>query len=148
MNEEPKLKEGKEILPVWFRRVWKEEDTNAIDEMFAPECRVMGLGLQPLIGPEDFKVFHERFCEIYENINVTIDKCIQEEDWTSALCTMHARIKATGEEVVMTGNVFFRVKDGLIQEGYDHFDFMGLWEQMGYLPLDCFEKGLCGQRIA
>jgi hypothetical protein len=33
-----------EVLEKWSRRVWKEADESAIDEMFGPEGEARGLG--------------------------------------------------------------------------------------------------------
>ena len=44
---------GREVLETWFRRVWKEEDAAAIDEMFVGGD-VKGLGKQTGMTPEDF----------------------------------------------------------------------------------------------
>lgn len=138
---------GRELLETWFRRVWKEEDVDAIDEMFPFPGEAKGLGAQSLIGPEDFKQFHGALCTLLSDIDICIDKCIEEGVWTSALCTLHATSKNDGSQVKITGTVFGRIEDGKIQEAYNHWDFLELWSQMGYLPSDSFEKGLKGQQV-
>ena len=52
---------NREIIETWFRRVWNEEDTKAIDELFVVDGEVRGLGENSLIGPMDFKIFSRHF---------------------------------------------------------------------------------------
>lgn len=139
---------AEELIKTWLRRVWKEEDVSAIDEMLVPDADVKGLGAQSLIGPESFKQFHCAMCSLLSDVNITIDKCIEQDDWLSALCTLNAKAKATGETVSITGNIWVRTGDGKLLEGYNHFDFMGLWAQLGYLPDDSFEQGLSGCKVS
>ncbi len=39
-----------------------------------------------------------------------------------------------------------RIEEGMLREAYNHFDFIGLWEQLGYLPQNSFEQGLGGNK--
>ena len=48
----------------------------------------------------------------------------------------------------MTGSVFARIEKGKILGAYNHWDFMGLWGRLDYLPPDAFERGLRGEKIA
>ncbi len=141
------MSNAKELIITWFKRVWEEEDASAIDELLVPEVNVNGLGAQTMIGPEAFKQFHCALCSLLTDFDFTIDKYLEQDDWVSALCTMKAKSKATGDPITMTGNVWIRTGDGKLIEGYNHFDFMGLWAQLGYLPHDCFEQGLSGCKI-
>lgn len=40
-----------------------------------------------------------------------------------------------------------RIVDGRIVEAYNHFDFLGLFEQLGLLPAGAFGRCLCGEGI-
>ena len=141
------MKEGQEVLKNWFQRVWKEEDQDAIDEMLPSSGKASGLGSQSLVGPEEFKQFHHGLCCLLSDIDISIDKCIEQESWTSALCTFSATSKNDGSSVTITGTVFGRIEGGKIQEAYNHFDFLNLWCQLGYLPSDSFVKGMQGEKI-
>lgn len=138
---------GRAHLETWLRRVWFEEDQNAIDELYVVGGEAHGLGEQPLMGPDDFKVFHKALCDRLHNINCQIDKSIEEGPWLSAICTLKANCSQSGKPVVITGNIFARIEEEKIQEAYNHFDFMGLWGQLGFLPEDSFAKGLAGEKI-
>ncbi len=140
------MQSGEEFVRTWFDRVWNEDDDEAIYDMFAGG-KVEGLGAQTNLAPDDFKNFKEAMCGLINNIHVNVDKCLEGDVWISALCTLKAKAVATGERITITGNVWIRREAGKIVEAYNHFDFMGLWSQLGLLPEDALEQGLTGQKV-
>ncbi|MCH7816990.1 MAG: ester cyclase [Proteobacteria bacterium] len=140
------MNNGREVLETWFRRVWKEQDQTAIEDMFPSMGEATGLGKHALIGPEDFKQFQAALIDLIPNIEITIDKSIEEGPWISAMCTLSGNSKA-GHAVSITGNATGRIENGKILEAYNHWDFMSLWGQLGLLPGDCFERGLRGEKV-
>lgn len=139
---------SREFLEDWFRRVWTEEDPGAVDEMFAPDAAAGGLGSHPTIGPEEFKAFQRALLALVGEVEVRIDHCMADGPWTSVLCSVSARSRATGEPVRITGTALVRIADGRIAEAYNHFDFLGLFQQLGLMPEGAFERCLCGEGIA
>ncbi len=137
-----------ETIETWFRRVWAERDKSTIDEMFIPVGKAHGLGNQTLVGPEDFKPFHTHLCALFDEITITVDKYMEDGDWVAALCTFRAKRPETPSEVSITGSVFMHIRDGIIIEAYNHWDFMGLFEQIDLLPKDTFDVGMAGNKIA
>ena len=100
----------RDVVETWFRRVWKEEDTSAIDELFMPDGQARGLGANVLIGPADFKQFHAALCAQLSGIVITVDKSLEEGDWISVVCTLRAQRRDTGAPVTMTGSVMVRMR--------------------------------------
>ena len=137
---------GTQLFETWFRRVWKENDTKAIFEMF-PDGKAKGLGSQDIGNPEGFQEFREKLCNLVQNIEITIDKSVEDNDWTALLCVLKGNCRSTGKPVSMTGTVFGRIKDGHILQAYNHWDFHGLWVQLGLLPKDSFDRCLNGEKI-
>jgi hypothetical protein len=137
----------RDVMETWFQRVWAEEDKTAIDELFIPDGHARGLGQNVLIGPEGFKQFHSALCGLLSDIVITIDKSVESGDWISAVCTLKAKDQKTKAPVVMTGSVMVKIVDGKLTEAYNHWDFMGLYSQLGLLPGETFEKGLSGKKI-
>ena len=138
---------SREVMETWFHRVWTCEDSAAIEELFIPDGKARGLGANVLIGPEGFKQFHSALCGLLSDFVITIDKSIESGDWISAVCTLRARARQSGAEVTMTGNVMVRIVEGKLIEAYNHWDFLGLFAQLGLLPGDSFEKALSGQIV-
>ncbi len=134
-----------DFMERWFTRVWANEDEDAIDEMLVPEIRAVGLGKQPRIGPEQFKEFHRCFLKLMSDVDVVVDKRMQDGDWHAILVTFNARRRDNGEPVSMTGQVFCKIIDDRIVEGYNHFDLINLFEQLDLLPEDTLETCLQGK---
>lgn len=135
------------LLEQWMQRVWTEQDAGAIDELLAEIGEMQGLGNQELVGPEAFKEFHQALCGLLGDFVITIDHSLEQGDWISALLTVNAKSLAKGLAVQFTGSVWGEIKNGQVQQAYNHIDFMGLFAQLGLLPFDCFEQGLSGSRI-
>jgi len=135
-----------EVLERWFRRVWTEKDLSAIDDMFPQPAKAAGLGEQDLIGPDDFKQFQMALCEQVSEIEITIDKCLEEQAWVSALCTFKGKA-VCGKRISITGTVFALIENDKIIQGYNHWDFISLWEQLGLLPSNCFANCLAGTKV-
>lgn len=138
---------NRDVIETWFRRVWKEEDANAIDELFVMDGQALGLGANVLYGPEDFRIFHSALCSLLCDIEITIDKSMESEDWISAVCTLNAKAERTKTPVLITGSIMVRIADEKLVEAYNHWDFLALYTQLGLLPAKTFELGLSGERI-
>jgi len=134
-------------METWFRRVWTEEDSTAIEELFVPDGEARGLGANVLIGPEGFKQFHSALRGLLCNFVITIDKSVESGDWISAVCTLRAKSRQSGGPVEMTGSVMVRIEDGKLTEAYNHWDFLSLFSQLGLLPKETFGKALGGEKI-
>ncbi len=142
MNPSPRT-----VLETWFQRVWHERSEDAIDELLRPDADARGLGGNVLVGPEAFKAFHRAVCGLFSAIEIAIDKSVEEGEWISALCTLRATPRAGGETVTITGSVLGRVVDGKLGEAYNHWDFVGLFAQLGLLREDAIERFLRGDSI-
>jgi hypothetical protein len=131
----------------WFYRVWTRQDVTAIDELFIPDGTATGLGGNVLIGPDGFKQFHSALCGLLTDFAITIDKSIESGDWLSVVCTLRARSRQSGAQVVAGGHVMVRIVEGKITEAYNHWDFLGIFSQLGLLPQNSFEMALSGQNV-
>lgn len=138
----------RDILENWFRRVWTEEDPSAIDDMLRTDMQARGLGDQPRLGPEEFKVFHCNLLAQLKGFVITVDRTADDGDWVWALCMMKAQCRTTGKAVQISGQVLVRMEDGCLVEAYNHWDFMSLFQQLGLVPEASFERCLCGEKIA
>jgi hypothetical protein len=133
-------------LETWARRVWVERDEAAIDEMMAADTMAHGLGLQAPSGAEQFKPFHCSICALLRDTDLIIDHHIEADGWLAVLCTFTGTT-AAGQRVAINGAIHARIADGKILEAYNHFDFIGLFMQLGLLPADTFQRCMAGQPI-
>lgn len=137
----------RQVLETWFRRVWTDADESAIDEMFTLDTEAKGLGDQPRAGPEGFKVFHRQFLKMMKDFSVRIDRSMEMGDWIFAMCMLNARRKDDGACVAMPGMVLVRIADGQLVDAYNQWDFLSLYQQLGLVPGDTFERCLGGDKI-
>jgi steroid delta-isomerase-like uncharacterized protein len=125
----------------WFEEVWNQGRAEAIDEMFAADGLAHGLSddpSKPLRGPAAFKEFHTKFREAFPDIVVTVEDTIAEGDKIAARCTVRGKhtgdtlgFAATQAPMEITGILIVRIKDGQIVEGWNNFDFMTMYKQLG-----------------
>ncbi|HSE36697.1 MAG TPA: hypothetical protein VLG74_05285, partial [Blastocatellia bacterium] len=78
---------------------------------------------------------------------ITIDKSFEVDDWISAICTLRAKSRESGTPIEITGQVMIRIADGKLTEAYNHWDFLGIFSQLGLLPTQTFEKALGGEKL-
>lgn len=133
--------ENKQLIRRWFEEVWNKGRAEAIDEMIADDCIVHGLDDatgNPVRGPAEYRAFYSQFREAFPNIVVTVEDTIAEGDLVAARCSVRAKhegdslgIAATKSPVEFTGMTIVRVKDGKLIEGWNNFDFMALYRQIG-----------------
>lgn len=135
------------FLTTWFDRVWTQQDTSAIDEMFVSEGKAHGLGGQPLIGPNEFRLFHSAMLELVDEVHLEVLNVVEDEEWFSYFGVFHATCRRTGKPVSMQGGAMCRMKDGKMTEAYNAWDFLHLFGDLGLAPEDAFERAMAGQPV-
>ena len=135
--------ENKALMLRWFEEVWNKGRAEAIDEMFAEDGLAHGLSDesgQPLRGPAAFKEFHAKFREAFPDLVVTVEDTVAEGDKVAARCTVRGKhggdslgFAVTQAPTEFTGISIVRVKDGKIVEGWNNFDFMTMYKQLGVI---------------
>ena len=128
------------LARAWFDSVWNKLDESAIDRLMHSQALVHGLGPQPMKGPEQFKPFFHTFKKAFSNIKVQIDRAVVEGDVASVLCHVTGKHTGdtlggppTGRHVDFWGTTMVRVKDGQIIEGWNTFDFLTMYQQIGWV---------------
>lgn len=95
------------ILREWFEEVWNHRRAEVIDRLMAADAKVHGLVGGPIVG--------------------------------AAVCHVTGRHdgdgigKATARPVDFWGTTVARVKDGKIVEGWNAFDFLTMYQQIGWV---------------
>jgi predicted ester cyclase len=132
-----------EVIRAWFEQLWNQKREETIDRLLAPQAEVHGLPTpdgQPIRGPEGFKAFYRAFRDTFPDIRVTVQRTVTEGNMVTAQChvtgrhTGNALARASGAAIEFSGMVIVRVEDGRIVEGWNSFDFLRLYQQIGVLP--------------
>jgi steroid delta-isomerase-like uncharacterized protein len=132
------------ILHQWFREVWEEGDEAAIGRLMAPDAVVHGLsgpsGMQ-LRGPAEFVPYFVAMRGAFSDLRVEVKRTVTEGDTCVAHC--HVRGRHTGDTlggpatqnaVDFWGMTMMRVRDGQIVEGWNCFEFLSMYQQIGWVP--------------
>jgi steroid delta-isomerase-like uncharacterized protein len=128
---------NKTIVRRWFEEVWNQGRTETIDALFAPNARAHGLGDLPP-GPEGFKPFHAAFRRAFPDIRITLDDVIAEGDLVAYRFTATGTHRgdglgfaATNRGTEFTGMGFARVRNGQLVEGWNNYDQLSMFQQLG-----------------
>ena len=115
----------------WMREVWTNGRVEAIDEMMHSNVIVHGLEGVRETGTSAFKTFFNSFRKDFPTIEVDVQDVITEGELESCRCLVNATNRE-GRKVSFTGMTITRITDGKITEGWNNFDFLSMYQQLGY----------------
>jgi len=116
----------------WFEEVWHKRNETAIDDLLHPDAVIHGLNTEPgKTGPEAFKPFFRDFCNSFPEINVAVTPIFVDGDFEAFYCDVTGR-DASGKNVHFDGISICKFQDGQIIEGWNGFDFVKMYDQMGF----------------
>jgi steroid delta-isomerase-like uncharacterized protein len=133
----------KTVARRWFEEVWNGRSAAAIDRLMSPRCVVHGLAQdgQDLTGPAGFRPFQQAFLSAFPDLRIEIEDLIEEGDRVVVRFTAAGThtgdglgFPATNARMRVSGMTIARVEDGVLTEGWNIFDSMGLLQQLGILP--------------
>ena len=126
------------VLHRWFEEVWNQGQEEAIDELLAPDAVVHGLGPEEIRGPSAFKPLYRNFRTAFPDMRFTLERAMVDGDMVAVCCEVTATHSGDGfldapthKPVRLHGMCMARVKDGKIAEGWNNFDFLTLYQQLG-----------------
>jgi steroid delta-isomerase-like uncharacterized protein len=129
---------NKQLVRRWFEEVWNQRREATIDELLSPECRVYGLsGDELMVGPEGFKIFHRSFCSAFPDLKIVVHDMITEGDkiairWEATMTHLGDGLgfPASGKKANLDGTTIAVIKNGRIDEGWNHMDMGGLFAEL------------------
>ena len=136
---------NKVLIHRWHEEVWNRKRREAIFEMLHPEATIFGLLVkqnQPLQGAEEFVAWWERMVIAFPDIHVSVESTMAEDDKVTARCRVRGRhtgagpilsMQPTMKSVAFTGICLVHVKDALIFEAWNNFDFLSMYQQIGVI---------------
>jgi len=129
------------LVRQWFQEVWVQGDESAIDRLLHPDAVVHGLSPESLRGPEAFKPFYRVMRGALSDMHIEIERVVVQGDSCAVLCHVNAKHtgdalggQPTNQPLKCDGITKARVKDGQLVEGWNVFDFLSMYQQMGWLP--------------
>jgi predicted ester cyclase len=120
------------LLQQWFDEVWHKANEHAIDELMHPDAIIHGLETDKTkTGPEAFKPFYKSFRDAFPSINVELEPIFSNDEIEAAHCLVRGK-NAEGKDVNFTGLTIVKFKDGKLIEGWNAFDFLAMYKQLGF----------------
>lgn len=129
------------VLHRWFEEVWNQGRESAIDELAAEDAVTHGLkdaSGKDVTGREGFKPFHRQFRAAFPDMHFAIEDSFTDGDKVFVRCRVTAShtgpgltATPTNKRVDFTGMCLARVKDGRIVEGWNNFDLLTMYRQLG-----------------
>jgi steroid delta-isomerase-like uncharacterized protein len=136
------VQRNKETFRRYVDEVWKEENLDFADEVFAEKYlshQSDGTVLER--GPEDVKKFVTEYRSAFSDVENVVEDMVGEDDKVVNRWTLRAThtdefrgIPATDKRVTITGIGIFRFsEDGRVVESWDSLDQLGMLRQLGAL---------------
>jgi predicted ester cyclase len=129
------------VLHRWFDEVWNQGRESSIDELMADGALIHGIATpagKPMRGAADFKPFYQQFRAAFPDMRITVEDVLVDGDKLAARCSVSATHTGPGvtpdptnKAVSITGMCIARVENGKIVEGWNNFDFLSLYQQLG-----------------
>ncbi len=118
----------------WMQEVWNNGREEAIDEMMDANGIVHGIDAITQKGTAGFKEFFHSFRSQFPQIHVEVEEVVAQDDYETGRCTVDGTT-ANGQKVHFTGMTCLKIKDGKIIEGWNNFDFLSMYQQLGFKML-------------
>jgi steroid delta-isomerase-like uncharacterized protein len=123
----------------WFEEVWNQKKSGVVSELLAADCVMHGISEtgEDVRGIERFLALHEKLLTAFPDMQFTLHDCFASGDkivvrWTAAM--RHTGpglgIEATGAEIKLRGMGIARIANGKVQETWDNWDRMAMFEQI------------------
>ena len=135
---------NKALMRRMVEEILNSGNLEAADEIFAPDYVLHDpASPEEVRGPEGFKRFVGMFHAAFPDLHLTIEDQIAEGD--SKMVTRY-RVSGThrgdlmglppsGKRVTFVGVGVTRTSDGKFVETWEHYDALGLMQQLGVVPL-------------
>jgi len=128
------------VVRAWFKEVWDEGREEAIDRLMAPFAVAYGLPGGPIQGPTAFKPLFRMFREALGDMTIEVVRTVVQGDTVAAHCHVTGRHSGhafggspTQQPVDFWGIAIVRVEDGQIVEGWNCFDMLSMYQQIGWV---------------
>jgi steroid delta-isomerase-like uncharacterized protein len=129
------------IIRAWFEDLWNRGDETTIDRYLHADGVIHGLPTptgRSIRGPVEFKPFYQGFRAAFPDISIELVHVLSQGNMAVAHCRVIGTHKgstlgfpATNRAIDMQGFALGRFERGLLIEGWNCFDFLGMYQQLG-----------------
>jgi steroid delta-isomerase-like uncharacterized protein len=129
------------VMRTWFDEVWNQGREGTIDRLFPVDALAHGLPGGPIQGPGGFRALFHAFRGAFPDIRIEVEHTIA----TGESIAAHVRVTgthsggtlgfpATGRRIDFRGMTMATVTGGQVQECWNCFDFLTMYQQLGVVP--------------
>ncbi len=138
------LKEFKVKYRWAIEKAYYEGNVAALDELYIPDVIVHQTPFPDIKGLAAYKQYILGARQTYSDINFDWEEMVAEGNTLAFWSTWRMKhtgvspkmpVPPTGKEVVMKGGLFVHLKDGKITEIFEYKDYLGLFQQLGVMPI-------------
>ena len=126
------------VMRTWFDEVWNQGREASINKLFSATGVVHGLPGGPLQGPASFHPVFKMFRGAFPDIHIDVVRSTVEGEYVTVLCRVTGThtgntlgFAPTGRKVDFNGMVLARIANDQFQEGWNCFDFLTMYQQLG-----------------
>ena len=120
------------LLQQWYDEVWNKANEGFIDEMLHKDVIVHGLDpVGTTKGIESFKSFYKNFRASFPEVHVEVKTLVSNAEFATGWCQVSAK-HVKGNTVNFAGLTVVRFQNGKLVEGWNSFDFLKMYQQLGY----------------
>ncbi len=120
----------------WFDEVWNNGRREAIAEMLLPEAVLHEAGVDSA-GAEGFYPHYDRLRTAFSEIHFEVDDSLASEDTICVRWVFTGKhtgeglgVSPSGVAINVTGITIMRVANGMLMEGWQNWDMLGLMQQI------------------
>jgi len=131
------VSENIRLMQRWYKEVWQEKRDETIRELIAADAQVYGHAAGPLRGPEQFVQYAHQIRGAFSDLKVTVEDIFGDEEKVAARWVASGTHSgegfgpASGKTIEVHGMSIVQFKDGKIVAGWDNWDRLGMFEQIG-----------------
>ncbi len=133
------------LIRQWFEQLWNQGNEATIDALMASDALIHGLPSpdgQAIRGAAGFKPFYQALHTAFPDLRVEVVRTITEGDLVVAHCHTTGTHRGatlgfapTNRKADFWGVTIARVKDGMLVEGWNCFDFLTCYQQLGVIAM-------------
>lgn len=123
-----------ELISQWYDEVWNKGNGSFIDEMMHKDVIVHGLDpAGTSTGIKHFKTFYENFRASFPTVKVELNPLVGNDRRIAVHCNVTGK-SSTGKDVTFSGLSVARFdEDNKLVEGWNNFDFLKMYQQLGHI---------------
>jgi steroid delta-isomerase-like uncharacterized protein len=129
------------VARTWFEEVWNQGREEAIDSLLAPDAIIDGLVGSAMHGSAGFRSYHRSLRGAFPDIHIDVERSVTQGDYVVVYCHVTGThmgaslgVPPSGRRVDFRGFAMAKVEDGRVCQGWNCFDFLTMYGQLGLVP--------------